>query len=421
MGTWGPTQDSPGVVTFIDSNVAHSGSKSLRFNVKPGKLARLFGTFKIKAFQQYTLSVWIKTQGLTAKNIVVLIRDAANTNRKLTSQALSTPSANGGRNYFKSGEALTLGWTEMKLAFNSQKTTSLSVILGVYSGTSGKIWWDDVKLSSTPLLNLVRRSSLPLVLKTTSGRVLKEKTDYGAVRDPKLGQTIFQGNFDTYHSAPSIVTKAASGLSEGDTVLLNGYHTMITFKGQVGCSWLENKVFSIIRRTYVEAEKAFAPDGYLLDTNEVRTGGWEPAEVAKGTSGKALAAHFTREINTIRGVVGNKPLYRWSDMIDPGHNAVKDFQQIQSTLAGSWNGVDPKKVVIMNWEDISLKNVKASVAFFDKKGYTQMIAAFYDQDVQENYNAWQTGVGSRPVTGSMYTTWTKDYSKLKPFGDLWWK
>ena len=33
------------------------------------------------------------------------------------------------------------------------------------------------------------------------------------------------------------------------------------------------------------------------------------------------------------------PLYIWSDMFDPGHNAHDHFYEVEGTIAGSWIGL----------------------------------------------------------------------------------
>lgn len=94
---------------------------------------------------------------------------------------------------------------------------------------------------------------------------------------------------------------------------------------------------------------------------------------------------------------------------------------MRGSLAGSWNGIGTDKAVIVNWEDTELaENGKDSVAFFDGRGYTQIIASFYDYDVQDNFDDWQNAIDGRPTAGSMYTTWTDDFGKLQEYGDLWW-
>ena len=153
-----------------------------------------------------------------------------------------------------------------------------------------------------------------------------------------------------------------------------------------------------------------------------QTGGFEPREVNAGSSGDALAEHMRKEIADIRSF-SDKPIYVWNDMFDPTMNAVQDYYHVRGTLAESWKGVDPKEVVMLVWQGPGLaENGKDSLTHFYSLGFTQMIQAFYDMDVQQNYNLWQTAIDGRSIAGSAYATWVNppNYSKLGQFGALWW-
>lgn len=425
---WG-FQDLVGVATFIDSKVAHTGKKSLRFDIDPSRSTRVFLKVPARSFHQYTLSVWVKAKDVTTNNFHILIRDGNDKGRALTRQAMSLPTDSGGRQYFTSGQDLSFDWSEMRLSFNSLSTTSIEVILGVWGGEGGSVWWDDLKILSTPTLNLLRRASLPFSLTIVQGRKLKEGRNFKRVRDGKLGQTLFGGNYDTYHDGPVIRMKRSAKISTGDIVLLNGYHTIVTASGQVGCSWSDRGVLSVMRKTYQNIERMFPPDAYFLGHDEIRTGGWEPKEIAQGSSGKAFAKYLRYEINMIRRLTKNKKyLYVWNDMVDPFHNAVDKYYHTYGSFSGSWKGLSPSKIAIVNWVGNSEdRDGRASFEFFEKLGYTQIASGFYDFDVTKNRQGWETVVRSSPIGGSMYTTWVSgpfpfpgNFDELEAFGKQWW-
>ena len=91
------------------------------------------------------------------------------------------------------------------------------------------------------------------------------------------------------------------------------------------------------------------------------------------------------------------PLYIWSDMFDPYHNAIDDYYFVEGSIAGSWAGV-PSKVTVMNW---NLSNLKNSLTWFSglnsqqPTAYRQIIAGYYDSGVYqgEEYNG-ENGYGS---------------------------
>jgi hypothetical protein len=163
-------------------------------------------------------------------------------------------------------------------------------------------------------------------------------------------------------------------------------------------------------------------DGYLLDVEEVRTGGWEQTDIAFGSSAAALSAHTQRVINDAAAANG-KTIYIWSDMFDPKANAIPSFYQVKGSLEGSIQGIDPKTVKIINWKDGNVAaSARESVTYFADRGFTQLIAGFYDRDVTANFNEWSAALaGQKNIQGSMYTTFNGDYSQLVKFGQLWWR
>jgi hypothetical protein len=177
-----------------------------------------------------------------------------------------------------------------------------------------------------------------------------------------------------------------------------------------------------MKKVHARAEKAFAADGYLIDFEEVRTGGWEPADGAFPSSGAALSAHLQRAVRDAKRATG-KPIYVWSDMLEPTANAVANFYQVRGTLDRSWEGLDPKQVIIVNWKDGNeADTAKLSVQHFAKLGFQQVVAGFYDRNTTTNYNVWKQATSAqRGIIGSMYTTWVNDYSQLPTFANLWWK
>jgi Carbohydrate binding domain len=418
---WG-FQDAPGTQTFLDSTVHHEGSTSLRFEGKGATngQARIFTSATVKPFHQYSLRFWIRAQNLTAGFLGPIV-SSTDDKTSLTSQHYSFRE-NTTRTYVSEPKNLTKDWTEISVSFNSLDQTKIRLGFGVWDATEGMLWVDDVRLIDTPLLNIIRRKSLPAKVLTLTGRQLREGTDYSKLIDTKLGQSGYPGNFDTYHEAPAIAIPKGSSIKEGDRVAVDGYHAMVTTAGQVGCSWHEEQVFARMKKVHAQAEKAFQADGYLIDFEEVRTGGWEPADREFPSSGAALSAHIQRAVRDAKRATG-KPIYVWSDMLEPTANAVADFYQVRGSLDRAWEGLDPKQVIIVNWKDGNeADKAKASVEHFAKLGFQQVIAGFYDRNVGTNYNVWKKATaGQRGVIGSMYTTWVSDYSQLPNFAKLWWK
>jgi Carbohydrate binding domain len=414
---WDP--DSPGRASFVDTSTAHEGRASLRFEAKdaPNNQARAFTQTNVKPNQQYLLRFWAKTENLSAGYLGPYVVDASG--NRLTDQHYSYGSETD-RTYTDGTQSLTTDWTEMKIPFNTHDATTVRVALGAWGGT-GKLWVDDVRLENTPLLNVVRRDNLPLTAKTVDGQPLTEDVDMTEVVDPQLGQIFYSGNFDTYHREPVVRVARGSRLSEGDRVLISGYHAQVTTGGQVGCSWHDPRVIALMKEIHRQADSNIGADGYLIDLEEVRTGGWEPADAEFGSSAASLAAHGQQVINDAAEVTG-KPIYVWSDMFDPQANAVSSFYQVKGSLVGTAEAMNPATFTMVVWKDgDEAATAKATVAYFAQLGFQQLNAAFYDRDVSTNFTSWSTATEGRPgIVGSMYTTFINDYSKLPEFGELWW-
>jgi hypothetical protein len=420
---WG-FQDAPGERTFIDTATVKSGRASLRADARGGASSRIFTKFSVKPWHQYTVRVWVKTQSLSAGGVYVLVRDATGA-QALTSQQLSLPTADGSdRQGFTSANGLSVDWTEMKLAFNSQDKTTVDLGLTVFGGTAGSIWWDDVRIDDTPTMNWLVRSDLPRAAKAADGSALRLGTDLAEPLDPQLGQLGYPGRYGNYHtpSYPAVLNPAR--LREGDTVLLSGYHTLVTMNAQVGCSWNNPQVIAKMRSVHQALQNEFKPDGYLLNYDEIRTGGFEPADRAFANSGAALAASIQKAYRDLDEVAPGVAHYFWSDMVDPSHNARANFEQVANTLNGSWLTLDSSKVVILTWWERDKINTvgRESLKFFAERRFQQVIGAFYDENVQTNFTSWQEAAKGLPgISGSMYTTYQRDYSQIEAFGDLWWR
>jgi hypothetical protein len=422
---WG-FQDSPGVTTFLDSSVAAEGATSMRFeganSTSANKMGRISTTAQVQPNQQYVLRYKFKADALNAGFIGPVVRGEG-TDVSLTNQHPSFVRSDGGRSYTQGADNLTTDWVEMELSFNSREFSSVSLFFGSWSTRSGVQWIDDVRIEAEPTLNIVRRDSLPVTLKKADGTPLTEGVDVAPISDPQLGTVPFPGSYESYHDAPPVTVASGSSLVEGDTVLMSAYHATITSSGQVGCSWNEPRTFELMKETHRQVAEVIKPDGILIDVEETRTGGWEPADTPFGTSGAAFANHVSTVVNDAHSVVGGIPLFMWNDMLDPTMNATADFYQVKGTLDQSWVGIDPAKVRIVNWRsDEKLRDLgDEGVKHFADLGYEQILAGFYDEDVADNHAAWTAASAGQPgIVGTMYTTWTDDFTQIDEFAALWW-
>jgi Carbohydrate binding domain len=422
---WG-FQDPPGVTTFLDSQVAADGTTSMRFeganSAESSKMARISTDAAVQPNQQYVLRFKFKADALNAGFIGPVVR-GGETEIALTNQHPSLAYEDGGRNYSIGANNLTTDWVEMELAFNSREFDSVRMYFGSWNTESGTAWIDDVRIEPAATLNIVRRDNLPLTLTKGDGTAVTEGVDVEPVSDPQMGNSVYPGNFDTYHDAPPVSVRPGGNLAEGDTVLLSGHHVTVTTGGQVGCAWNEPRTFELMKEMHRQVATVIKPDGIMIDVEETRTGGWEPTDAPFETTGAAFANHVKTVLDDATAVGGGIPLFMWNDMLDPTMNAVDGFYQTKGDLAGSWVGVDPSKVRIVNWRSDEQLRAQgaAGVAHFADLGFEQIVAGFYDEDVADNHAAWTTAIGDQPgVIGSMYTTWEGNFSQIDEFADLWW-
>jgi hypothetical protein len=92
------------------------------------------------------------------------------------------------------------------------------------------------------------------------------------------------------------------------------------------------------------------------------------------TGGQLLAAQFKAAYNIVRAQDPTAPIYTWSDMFDPNHNAVNNYYLWGSTIAGSSSGL-PSDVTTFNW---NLDNLPTSLACFSGLDNPQLISGYYD-------------------------------------------
>jgi hypothetical protein len=418
-------QDAIGTRTFIDTNVKRSGSASFRADARDGAMSRVMTRFAIKPWHHYRMRFWMKAENLSANYVAPIVLDDNNNKVELSSQFLNLPRANpDDRDYLPRPQNFTRDWTEVMVTFNSRDATSLRFALSVFGGTGGSVWWDDVSIEDVPTLNWLQRSDLPRSATRADATVLTLGADMAEPVDPKLGNIGFAGRYGAHHAPTMPAVLNGAKIRDGDIVLLSGYHALPAAEGQVACSWNSPAMFARMRTVHEKLQQTFQPDGYLLNYDEVRTGGFEPADLAYANSGAAFAASIARAYRDLDEIAPNARHYFWSDMVDPNHNAIDNYYQINNTLAGAWETLNPNRVTILNWwsgETLDTKATK-SLLFFSQRKFRQVIGGFYDEDVADNRRRWKAAAGNTPnIVGSMYTTWADDYSQIEAFGDLWWR
>jgi hypothetical protein len=412
-------QDAPGTGSFIDHNVKKEGEVSIRFEdigaVNSSGNGRLCQQIEVRPWQQYRIRIWMKTQDLTGDEIKLLVLGRG---RTLQWQHLQVK-IEGQYHYIGQVNHLSTDWVEQSVTFNSLDNETVMVYAGIWGGRTGKLWWDDWRIEAAPVLNVLRRDALPLTITGENGVVYEEGRDFERITDPSLGCTPWPGSYDTRHNMPVIRVTADTRIAPDEIVYLSCYHPVLIYSGQVNCSLSDPKVFALCRQQIDYTESALQPDGYFMSHDEIRCAGWEPDQIKTFEStGQLLAYNVQTCYQIIRQAAGQKPVYIWSDMFDPYHNARDGYYLVNNTLAGSWEGL-AKDISVMKWG--GGEHARDGLVFFAERGYTQLIAAYYDGNVGEDYRMWNAAIeGVDSIDGVMYTTWQNDFSALEAFASCWW-
>ncbi|MGH9668426.1 MAG: hypothetical protein ACRD9L_28730, partial [Bryobacteraceae bacterium] len=293
---------------------------------------------------------------------------------------------------------------------------------GVWGGSSGKIWFDDVMLEETALVYVTRRSGTPVRV-YDANKVYQEGVDYNYISDPRMTSTRTPF-IDQYHAPATVTLPAGTHLTPGQTVMLDSYSVFPVpgSETQVGMCLTEPGVLTWLTQN-AQTVKTVMPAGagVFFQYDEMRQMNSCGSCRAKNmTAGQLLAWNAGQSVQTYQSIMPGAPIYVWSDMFDLYHNAINHYANVEGDLTGSWKGL-PASVRIMNW---NLGNLKNSLTWFSgansaqPTAHEQIIAGYYDSGngtVAKTELAQAAGIPG--VMGLMYTTWGYDYSQLQQFAD----
>jgi hypothetical protein len=391
----------------LDTSTAHTGNASAVITNAPAN-ARLFQPVTLTPWRQYHLRLFYKTQNFRGST-QVLVTDGNKGNIPRLNGPFST-SANQ-------------GWTQLDYLFDSQTATQAYIYVGLWGGSSGSIWFDDIQLEETALLYTTRRPGTPVSMYDPANptHIFQEGTDFNYITDPQMTSTRTPFT-DQYHTVPTVTLPAGTHLAPGQTVAINSYSAFPApgLDGMDMCL-TEAGVLNWVTGNAQSIKSVLPPGaGIFMQYDEMRqTNNCFSCRSKNMTAGQLLAWSAGQSIQTYNTVMPGAPLYVWSDMFDPYHNAVNNYYDVQGDLSGSWTGL-PSNVTIMNW---NLGNLSTSLTWFSGKNssqptpHQQIIAGFYDSG--NGGQAAQTELGQAAgipgVQGLMYTTWQDDYSQLQSF------
>jgi hypothetical protein len=390
--------DRPGEVSFVDTEVHHSGAASLRFE-NFGRYeyghGRVMQEVQVRPHRSYRLSFWVKTDTLKPDGCfrtTVLSVDG----RDLAPYEPAVPA--------------TSDWRRVVMGFNSLQYDKVRVYAGVWGGKDGRFWLDDWSIEEVALLNVLRRPGTPVTVRgEDANQVYEEGKDFAPIKDDRL-------NFRFDHDAPTIRVLPSGRIKDGQRLSVSFYHGMAINNGQTSVCMSEPQVYEIMKQEAGLLQKHLGPSRYLLSMDEIRQGGSCQACKQRGLSmAQILGDCITKEANILKEVNPKAEVFIWSDMLDPNHNAHGNYYLVEGDFTGSWKYA-PKDLVIVCWY---FEKRVDSLGFFSSHGFKTLAGAYYDGDTLDNPRGWLEVLDKTPnALGIMYTTWENKYDLLGPFGDL---
>jgi len=390
--------DEPGVVSFVDTQVAHSGKASLRFEnfrAQPAGNARVMQEVRVRPYRCYRMSVWVKTEGLRPRSNLRLLVLAGN--RDLAPRSFDVPE--------------TSDWRKLTIIFNSMANEKVLVYVGIWDGQSGKFWVDDWTLEEVGPLNVLRRPGTLVTVKSEDGSITYEEgRDYAPLVD--TGFSFW--NVDR----PALSLKLLPGgrIRDGQRLRVSWYHPMVIYESQVTVCMAEPALYDIYEHEAKLLWEHLRFNKVILSMDEVRMGG--TCAVCEGKEmAKLLGECVTKQVQILRKINPKVQAYVWSDMFDPNHNAHANYYLVQGDFTGSWKYI-PKDTVIAVWGGAPRAE---SLNFFAREGFRTLIACYYDAPNLDEVKGWhELAQKTKGVTGFMYTTWERKYGLVGVFGDLLW-
>ncbi|MCZ7557629.1 MAG: hypothetical protein M5R41_14620 [Bacteroidia bacterium] len=403
--------DQPGLISFVDTQTKHSGAASIRLenfaqhSPQHGH-GRISYWTNVKPFTLYHVRGWVRTEALepaSAINIAVL----SNAGYNLAFNEFSIPSSTD--------------WIPVDFTFNSLEADTVGVYWGTWGARSGRIWWDDLLLEEAAFVNLIRRDGAPLVIsRSTEGPTLTEGVDFDTLRDHRMGNRSYPGDYDRWHTPPTLRATAGGIIRNGDTMLVSYYHTVLIHQSQVIATMSDPEVYDILDREFAQLDSVLEAGRYFMQHDEIRVMNWDAGDDARGLIPSGIVAdNVQRCTSIIKKHAPDADIWVWSDMFDEFHNAVQGpYYLVRGDLRGSADQI-PSDVGIVNWNGRE-NVVRQSLAFFADRGFRQISAPFYDRDAKQirTWKEWMRGVPN--VLGMMYTTWARNYDYLDAFGEYAW-
>lgn len=388
--------DQPGTVSFVDTEIRHSGNAALRlenFTANEHGHGRVMEEISVRPHRCYRITLWVKTEQLEparAFKIQVLAG-----NRALAPRAFNLEP--------------TSDWRKLTMVFNSLDLESVRLYAGTWGGRAGKIWLDDWTLEEIGPLNVLRRPGTPVTVRNEDGSVVYEEgSDFAPLEDPRYSP------YRVDRPAPALKILSAGRIRDGERLRVSWYHSQVINSSQVTVCMAEPKLYEVFDHEAQLLAERVRPRRVFLNMDEIRMGGTCQACGGQDMA-RLLGSCITRQTEILRRHMPGVEVYVWSDMLDPNHNAHGDYYLVAGDFTGSWKHV-PKDLILAVWGGAPREK---SLQFFAGEGFRTLVACYYDADDLREVAGWLNIARQTPhVRGLMYTPWQKKYKLLPDFGDM---
>jgi hypothetical protein len=387
------TLDEPGRRGFVDTTVAHSGTRSARVEVIPGVAGTslVSQVVPVTPHRMYRISGWLKTRIAEPADDCIVLRVMGPDGRSLTPFDL-WPDGNQ-------------DWTRFEAGFNSWDFDRVVVQAGSIGCDTGTIWVDDVQMEEMSMANVLHRAGTPFEVRDdATGTVYKAGVDYELPVD-------LRRNYSYDHNGPDIKLTRRTSIRRGQRLRVSYYHA--------SCSTMclsEPALYDELRKITEEAKRLFQPKRYLLNFSEIRGGGTcDACRRRQIPTAQIFGEALAKAANIIHSVDPQAEVLVYDDMFNPLVNSVPMYYLVDGDLSRMADYL-PKEMILLPW---SYEIKDQSVAYFEQRGFQMVGGAHYDAlDLNQSHDWYRTLTRSPLGIGIVFYTWGGDYSLLGPFGDM---
>lgn len=394
------TTETPGVCSFRDTEVKHSGRQSVRLEPnRDGKhQARVMQHMRVKPFHRYRFSMWIRYKDIPKVFGALRIEVYSDKPAPCGFTGVLVPLQGGGAS----------DWRQVSCDITADETGGLNVYMGTWKLKSGTFWLDDIAIEEIGYREIGGRAAPFAVRDAETGVAYVEGRDYIAPKPEREGLNIRvkKGEKDI-----SFVRPEGSAIPEGRKLLVDAFvPSRNGGKQQRSTCMSDPLVFAAMAQSAAGIREACNPRKWFLSTDEVRNfNSCAHCLAQKTDAAHLIGGYITKAMETIRAVRPDAEVYGWADMFIPTQNGKGEWTD-------AWKHV-PKDFIMCDWSE---RASNESVGFLSSHGFAVIGSMCKDgAHSLRSGEAWMDRLRTIPnAKGLIFTTWVNDYECLEDFGKL---